>query len=82
MPGPLNDNIAGKYKVAYDGRTHVIADVTEQDLEQLWLAGISFRYGTIRQGRADVMIDKDEDYNKALELIGSEQHRVLPSKLP
>lgn len=61
---------------------HSMADVTEAQLEKLWISGVSFRYGTIRQGRADIVIDKDEDYNKALELIGSEQHRVLPSKLP
>ncbi len=61
---------------------HTITDVTEDLLEKLWINGVSFRYGTIRQGKADIVIDKDEDYNKALELIGSEQHRVLPSKLP
>lgn len=64
-----NETIAGKYRVSYDGHTHVIADVTEQDLERLWLAGIGFRYGIIRYGKADITIDKYEDYNKALELI-------------
>lgn len=65
---------------------HTIKDVTEAHLEKLWINGVSFRYGTIRQGRADIVIDKDEDYNKALELIQGvahdEQHSILPNKLP
>ena len=48
---------------------HTIKDVTEAQLEKLWINGVSFRYGIIRQGRADIVIDKDEDYHKALELI-------------
>lgn len=48
---------------------HTIKDVTEAQLEKLWINGVSFRYGTIRQGRADIVIDKDEDYNKALKLL-------------
>lgn len=61
---------------------YTITDVTEAQLEKLWINGVSFRYGIIRQGRADIVIDKIEDYNKALELIGSEQHSILPNQLP
>lgn len=61
---------------------YTINDVTEAQLEKLWINGISMRYGIIRQGRANIVIDKLEDYNKALELIGSEQHSILPNKLP
>lgn len=65
---------------------HTITDVTEAQLEKLWINGVSFRYGTIRQGRADIVIDKDVDYNKALELLqgdaSNEQHSILPNELP
>lgn len=48
---------------------YTIKDVSEATLEKLWLSKVSFRYGTIRQGKADITIAKDEDYNKAMELI-------------
>ena len=60
---------------------HTITDVTEAQLEKLWINGVSFRYGTIRQGKADIVIDKDEDYNKAMELIGNENNSILPNEL-
>ena len=60
---------------------HTIKDVPEAILEKLWLASISFRYGTIRYGKADIVIDKDDDYNKAMELIGNGNNSVLPSEL-
>lgn len=48
---------------------YTIKDVSEAQLEKLWINGVSFRYGIIRQGRADIVIDKDADYSKALELL-------------
>lgn len=61
---------------------HTIKDVSETNLEKLWLNGVNFRYGTIRYGKADITIDKDEDYNKAMELISNGNNSIFPNELP